>query len=790
MTEDILASGSSGLHGKSHIKSRKSSCQGCHARKTKCDQIRPLCTSCVRRKTTCVYPENVITLKPTPKSQCDNSFRSGIKDGVDSLNEDGAPTTLEIAQDTYATNGLVGRFWRRSPSTSGDVGASESKSNMGIRKRMMAESTEDDQNVGVMELIDHERDEVDELDSESDVEGPGQDGFPVRSNAGRGNDTSEMYDKVDEELLQLASGPPKKKNRKSIIPQAQSRTSTRHQHSPSPIIKILSTAGSRHVAFTDSYSHRIQALLSRLPNRNIRDILIDSFFTDPFLAEGISLLQPLFIEGYGALLGRQLGQFVEGGTTILALVFSILAAAVRILPKETSGLLLASEAVHLGGSHTALPDLVSEHPASLGDGHDQPLDERYLDLAFYSMRIAEKHDSPSIMLVMLKLILYRYYMIHHKQMIVAGGLLAQGIKIAQALGFGKEWKGVSHLQSETKRRLMWALYIADREHSFTPYTMTDAHQGIHLPSPHSDQELSVIPSDQPLPSHNTADGPTPCTALFIHTHLARHLTPILDSVASVSSSKIPLELVRHFDDSLVTFHMALPAYLRLHPYTDTQFDATHPYLLPHRLRLHATMLRLRTTIHRSNLYTYLNPKSSSEERNVPAQSYLVALRVQRSARLLNVKIASRIFDLHTVFESAATIAMIMYVDKRLGPDAMDSQDFLALREGTMVAAELICSASAEDPSLAARAAFILHELMKRVEAPLPSEPSVKMQELQTHDERPPTPSTSSPGSDASRLGHGRLSSWVQGLVDDGVSIEYLMRHISWSGGWEKVIAGM
>ena len=47
-------------------------------------------------------------------------------------------------------------------------------------------------------------------------------------------------------------------------------------------------------------------------------------------------------------------------------------------------------------------------------------------------------------------------------MLQASCLLAQAIKYAQALGFGKEWEGIPQEEREMRRRVMWSLYIADR----------------------------------------------------------------------------------------------------------------------------------------------------------------------------------------------------------------------------------------------------------------------------------------------------------------------------------------
>lgn len=66
------------------------------------------------------------------------------------------------------------------------------------------------------------------------------------------------------------------------------------------------------------------------------------------------------------------------------------------------------------------------------------------------------------MLVMLKLILFRNLAIRGDKQVIAGQYLGGAIKVAQALGMGKEWEGIPQGERELRRRVMWCLYIADR----------------------------------------------------------------------------------------------------------------------------------------------------------------------------------------------------------------------------------------------------------------------------------------------------------------------------------------
>lgn len=248
----------------------------------------------------------------------------------------------------------------------------------------------------------------------------------------------------------------------------------------------------------------------------------------------------------------------------------------------------------------------------------------------------------------------------------------------------------------------------------------DAHQGIHLPSPISEADLYKIPAEaSSLPPHSTEVGPTACTALFIHTHLARRITPILDSFATVSPTNTPPDLVLRFDASLDAFQEALPPYFRLFPQTDTHWDSSHPYLASHRVRLHATLLGYRMGVHRSHLPTYLLPITPPNIRAAIAQVCLSTLRVQRSAKMLDPKVAPRVFSPVTVFEAAATLGLIMYVEKALGGATTVSADTMVWRGGVAEAGELLDNvvSPVESAAFARRAVTVVREIMVKVDSP-------------------------------------------------------------------------
>lgn len=315
-----------------------------------------------------------------------------------------------------------------------------------------------------------------------------------------------------------------------------------------------------------------------------------------------------------------------------------------------------------------------------------------------------------------------------------------------------------------------------------------------------------IPADAPtLPPHSTEAGPTQCTALFIHTHLARRITPILDSFATVGPSGTPHDLVLRFDASLDAFQDALPPYLRLFPLTDTRFDSAHPYLAPHRVRLHSTLLSYRLGVHRAHLAAYFSPSSSPGVRAVIAQVCLASIRVQKSAKMLDSKLSSRLFNPATVFEAAATLALIMHVERWVaGPTAAQaigmSSEYLAMRAGVADGSELLDSVGASEVGSFARLAVrVLREVVAKVDVgprfPSPSRsPGAKTNGMangdgtsSNGDHRSASPQRE--GSPGAMLGNAAVNAWLDSWRSNAINIDYLLREADWNS-WEKVISGM
>ena len=241
-----------------------------------------------------------------------------------------------------------------------------------------------------------------------------------------------------------------------------------------------------------------------------------------------------------------------------------------------------------------------------------------------------------------------------------------------------------------------------------------------------DTDLYKVPADaEALPPHHTEAGPTPCTALFVHCHLVRRTTPILDSFVALGSAKTPLDLVVRFDTSLDHFEDALPAYFRFFPHTDTRWDPLHPYLPAHRLRLHNTLLSYRQTAHRTHMHDHVSPLASLAIRTNTASICLCAIRVQRSSKLVDAKISGRLFNPQMVFESGVCLCFLMQTDKILGvaeERMAPTPDWMIWREAVGEAIELLdgWSISAPLDPMARPAERVLRELLTKVDKPVMS----------------------------------------------------------------------
>nr|ODO02511.1 hypothetical protein L204_01248 [Cryptococcus depauperatus CBS 7855] len=857
-------------------KSRKSSCVNCHHRKIRCDQQRP-CMNCAAKSVTCKYLEEHEQYAHHAPSRPQHK---SAPTAMDVLDHNGKPSlrlinsVLPLQADARLDSASTSKSGESPRSMTPDRGEKKKKKHE-IRERIIKgfdSDSDDDAPVGE-ESKPRIRENGKGLDGEptvlvaSEVDELYEDGERNGVDENQKRAVS-IDDDISGELLELASAPPKKRKKAakafSVLNLAQSQYSAQllsqrpskslppplvqqnsQQNTPSAIQSFPPTPGtatptapassSKSSSASDPYSLPLLNLAQSLPSAEMHTILFTTFFADPFLTEGISLLQPQFMDNFNRFMDRRSMRLQRGDATTLALTFIFLASALRILPEETGRLILATQGS--GGSTSHIPRTLSRvlmgQPGSALDATS--LDQRYLDLALITCQVAEQIDPQTIMLVVFKLILYRFCTMGHRKdkIIIAGSWLSQGIKIAQALGMGKEWEGLPQGDRELRRRVMWSLYVADRQYSFEtafPYTILDAHQGIHLPSCISEVDLyRISPDARDLPPVPVDGPPTPSTALHIHTQLARRITPMLDSFATISAAQVSHEHILRFDQALDNIQDTLPSCFKVPPLTETRYDTSLPFLSVQRLRLHVTLFAYRSGVHRTHLPTYLSPMTPPAVRQVIAHICLSSLRTQRSSKMLDPKLAFRLYNPVTVFENAATLGLILYIDKAIGADVgvERSVEFMSNRQGVTDALELLDMTGMSGgfgASFAKKATIVLRHLVAQVDLPLEAIP-VKEHLPQIEGETSPpngshnpevtkpndsnvatasappdqakdtppahisTPTSAGtetqPGSYTQKAAH-----WLESLLKGGLNMEVLLREAEWTNGWERVISTM
>ncbi|KAJ9091455.1 hypothetical protein QFC19_009097 [Naganishia cerealis] len=452
------------------------------------------------------------------------------------------------------------------------------------------------------------------------------------------------------------------------------------------------------------YASSLAALLTVLPPPGTQHILYQTFFQDPFLAEGVTLLQAPFLDDLRYLLHRrstqqqqqqQQGQgqpqvpmeaLKAGDATILALAFAILANALRILPEESSQLLLSSvdQYAYPRGLDRVITGRPGALPASSMDDKT-PLHRRYMDHAILASALADAEDSPSPMQVCLKLVCYRYTRMCAAQtginvstgqmgkarlrekLTSAGMYLVQGIKMAQAIKLHREREGVPTVERELKRRMFYALYVADRVHAFetsSPYMIHDQHTSTHLPAAVSDPELYQLSTGSlsTIPHHDYKHNPASVVHLVVMAHIAKSMSSLMDTLAVYTAADISSEAVDRYDAAFQACEDDLPSYYQLSPATNTNYDVQNPYLLFHRIDVQSFLYGLRLSLYRPKLNAYLSIKTPHSLRNKLSKLCFRALRVQRSARIQESKFAFRLFSVEKVFEAAFVLAFIARVE--------------------------------------------------------------------------------------------------------------------------------
>ncbi|KAJ9092102.1 hypothetical protein QFC21_006968 [Naganishia friedmannii] len=447
------------------------------------------------------------------------------------------------------------------------------------------------------------------------------------------------------------------------------------------------------------YATSLAALINVLPPPGTQHMLYQTFFHDAFLPEGVTLLQAPFLDDIRYLLHRRSTQqqgpgqphmsveaFKAGDATTLALAFAILAAALRILPEESSQLLLSSVDPH--AYPRGLDRVISGRPGAFPQFNmddKTPLHRRYMDHALLASLVADAEDPASPMQVCLKLVCYRYARMCASQMGInvstgqigkpkpkenltgAGMYLVQGIKVAQAIGLHREREGTPTVECELRRRMFYALYTADRLHAFetlTPYMINDQHTSTHLPAAASDSELYQLSTGQllKLPHHDYKRNPVPIVHLVVMTHIAKSMSPLVDTLAVYTAADISSGAVDRYDAAFQACEDDLPSYYQLLPATNTNHDLQDPYIHFHRINIQSFLYGLRFSLYRPKLNVYLSIKTPHSVRSTLSKLCLRALRIQKSARIQESKFAFRLFSVEKVFEAAFCLAFIVRVE--------------------------------------------------------------------------------------------------------------------------------
>ncbi|TYJ57700.1 hypothetical protein B9479_001554 [Cryptococcus floricola] len=753
-------------------KSRKSSCANCHHRKIK---QRPACASCVRKGHNCKYLEEDESYRnhqplrpakpldlPTIKYLLPQESNNSSSALLPSLPMN---THVEITSRPGSTTG------RSTPEK-----PERKKKKDDIREKILngydtdseeetpkEEDKKQDVDVELAALVENEIDEL------------ADDGAQDQTSQKR---SVSVDDDINGELLELASGPPKKKKKKKqsmqpplpqfppsssmqFIPQLPLNAPLHHRSiraAPPPLPPLTSSrqlsvaaqsfpptpgtsnpivshhlsqrSNSNHVSpGDDPYSFPLQNLALSLPTPEAQGILLRGFWSDPILTEGIALLQSQFHEDYARMMKRLPTRTALGDATTLALLYLTLACALRIMPEDTSRLLLAAH------NNTPVPRslsrIISGQPPSAID--PSPLDHRYLDHAEACMTFAKQWDTSTVMTVMYKLVLWRYHNLwdrDSRNVSQAAADLASGIKSAQLQGLGKEWHGLQQADRELRRRIVWALYSADRHESHVPYTIVDVHLGINYPTAITDAELFAAPLTLLALPTSTDGAPTENTAFLLQVQLVRRLTSILDAFATIGPPHVEHERILSYDATLDGYQESLPPAFRVFPVTDTRWDAGMPFLPVQRVRLHAMLFAFRTGVHRTHLGRYLQPQAPLGVRQVISSICLSALRVQRSAKMLDPIVGPRLFSPQTVFENSAVLCLILYVDKMLMADVALASgggtgprtvDFMSMRSGVADALELLdmtVSGASGSVSTAKKGAQVVRAMINVIDAPL------------------------------------------------------------------------
>ncbi|KAI9255517.1 fungal-specific transcription factor domain-containing protein [Sporodiniella umbellata] len=228
------------------------------------------------------------------------------------------------------------------------------------------------------------------------------------------------------------------------------------------------------------------------------------------------------------------------------------------------------------------------------------------------------------------------------------------IRVAQSLGLNRdceEWD-IPESEKQTRKRIWWSLYIADRFHSASlgrPLSIRDEDNDVaypdstaswkevlDLPEENEDKSLPRFPSAMSKPSQ--CDGRVGIFQLFVELiKLSEILGRILQGMYTPKAKKAGLEqgsdlIVKQLDDELTKWRFAFPAALKDAAFED--FDERKGYLAPATASVLLCYFSLLILLHRPFIEARPNGKKK-------ARSTYSSFSIGTSAATRGIRIASQ-----------------------------------------------------------------------------------------------------------------------------------------------------
>ncbi|KAG1224297.1 hypothetical protein G6F35_004110 [Rhizopus arrhizus] len=229
-----------------------------------------------------------------------------------------------------------------------------------------------------------------------------------------------------------------------------------------------------------------------------------------------------------------------------------------------------------------------------------------------------------------------------------------GIRIAQSLGLNRdceEWD-IPESEKQTRKRIWWSLYIADRFHSASlgrPLSIRDEDNDVvypdataswkevlDLPDEDEDTTLPRFPSAMYTP--NQCDGRVGIYQLFVELiKLSEILGRMLQGLYTPKAKKVGLEhgsdlIVKQLDEELTQWRFGFPAALKRAAFED--FDEKKGYLAPVTASVLLCYFSLLILLHRPFIEARPNGKKK-------ARSTYSSFSIGTSAATRGIRIASQ-----------------------------------------------------------------------------------------------------------------------------------------------------